>query len=360
MLYSTRARRRERESFAGAFFMTRNRLLLISFAALALAAALAGCGGGSGEEVPDDAIAVVDGTEVTKADFDGLIDQAERSYESQKRPFPKAGTPEYAALKNQAVSFLVQRAQFDRKAEEFEVEVTDKQVADRLEEIKKQYFDGDQKKYEAQIKQQGLTEEQVRRDVRAQLVQEALFKKVTDQVKVDDKAVEDYYAKNKSQYTQPESREVRHILVSSKKLADDLRAQLEAGGDFAALAKKHSKDPGSKDQGGKLTVSRGQTVPPFDKAAFALAVNELSQPIKTQYGFHLIEPLSAVKPSKVTPLKDVKQSIREQLSQTKKNDAMTKWVEETKKELEDETEYQAGYAPPTTSTGTTSGSTTNG
>jgi parvulin-like peptidyl-prolyl isomerase len=346
--------------------MTPNRLLLIPFALLALAVGLAGCGGGDGDgdgEVPPEAIAVVDGVQIARAEYDALLEQAERSYKTQKREFPKAGTPEFAAIRNQAVSFLVQRAQFETKAEELEVEVTDKQVEDRLVQIKKQYFGGDQKKYEAQIKQQGISEEQVRRDVKAQLLQEALFKKVTDDVKVDDKAIEDYYDKNKAQYTQPSSREVRHILVPSKKLADDLYAQLRAGGDFAALAKKHSKDPASKDQGGKLTVSKGQTVPEFDKAAFALGLNELSKPIKTQYGWHLIEPLSKVTESKVTPLADVKKSIRDQLLQTERNDAMTKWVEDLKKELEDETEYQTGFAPPTTSTATATaggGSTTNG
>jgi foldase protein PrsA len=333
------------------------RVLTAAVAALFLLAlpALSACGGGE-EEVPGDAIAVVDGADVSKAEYDALIDQAERSYETQKRPFPKAGTPEFTTLKNQAVQFLVQRTQFEKKAEELDVEVTDKQVEDRLEQIKKQYFGGDQKKYEAQLKQQGLTEEQVRRDVRAQLVQEGLFKKVTDSVKVEDKAIEDYYNKNKAQYTQPSSREVRHILVKTKAKADQLYTQLKAGGNFAALAKKNSQDPASKSQGGKLTVSKGQTVPPFDKAAFALAVNELSKPVKTQFGWHLIQPLGAVKPSKVTPLKDVKESIRQQLSQTEKNEAMTKWVEETKKEFEDKTEYQVGYAPPVVTT--TAGATT--
>jgi foldase protein PrsA len=318
--------------------------------ALVLVLVAAGCGGDEEQSVPGDAIAVVSGSEIAKTEFDGLIGQAKKSYKAQKRTFPKVGTAEYNVLKNQAVQFLVQRAQFEQKAEEFDVEVTDKQVEARLKQIQKQYFAGDKKRYDTQLKQQGLTDEQVRRDIRAQLVQEGIFKKVTDEVKVTDKEIEDYYTKNKSQYGTPESRDVRHILVSTKKQADSLYTRLKGGEDFAKLAKQFSKDPGSKDQGGKLTVSRGQTVEPFDKTAFLLPKDSLSRPVKTQYGFHLIQPLSAVKPAKATPLKDVKSSIQQQLLQTKKNEAMTKWVESTKKEFADETSYQVGFAPPRTQT----------
>jgi foldase protein PrsA len=333
--------------------MTRIRilfLLTLTFVVLA-----AGCGGDEEpESVPADAIAVVDGNSIAKTEFNGLINQAKKSYTAQKREFPKVGTAEYNVLKNQAVQFLVQRAQFEQKADELGVEVTDKQIEDRLAQIKKQYFGGDQKRYEQQLKQQGLTDEQVRRDIRAQLVQEGIFKEVTKDVKVSDQEIQAYYNKNKAQYGTPESREVRHILVSGKKLADRLYTQLKAGADFAALAKKHSKDPGSKDQGGKLTVSRGQTVEPFDKTAFLLPKNGLSRPVKTQYGYHIIQALGDIKPAKTTPLKDVKASIKTQLEQTDKNEAMTKWVDETKKEFADETTYQVGFAPPKTASASTS------
>ena len=332
------------------------QLRIALLVALLLVLLAAGCGGDEEESVPGDAIAVVSGNDIAKTEFDGLISQAKKSYKAQKRTFPKVGTAEYNVLKNQAVQFLVQRAQFEQKAEELDVDVTDKQVEDRLKQIQKQYFAGDKKRYETQLKQQGLTDEQVRRDIRAQLVQEGIFKKVTEDVKVTDKEVEDYYNKNKAQYGTPETRDVRHILVPTKNQADSLYTRIKGGEDFARLAKQFSKDPGSKDQGGKLTVSRGQTVEPFDKTAFLLPKDALSRPVKTQYGFHLIQPLSAIKPAKTTPLKDVKSSIEQQLLQTKKNEAMTKWVESTKKEFADETTYQVGYAPPKTPT--TSGAST--
>ena len=329
------------------------RLLLIPAALLALAAA--GCGGDENADVPPDAVAVVGEQTVTKAEFDALMGQAKRSYESQDRKFPKAGSPEYNTLKTQAIQFLVQRAQFAQKAEELEVEVTDKQVGTRLEQIKKQYFGGDDKKYRQQLKQQGLTEEQVRKDIEAQLIQEGLQKKITEDVKITDADIERHYEQNKAQYGTPESRDVRHILVSSKRQADDLYTQLKGGADFAALARKHSKDPGSKANGGKLTVSRGQTVEPFDQTAFLLPKNSVSRPVKTQYGYHIIEALSDVRPAKTTPLAQVKQSIRTQLVQEKQNEAMAKWVEDVKKEFERDTTYQVGYEPPkpVTNTATT-------
>ena len=186
-----------------------------------------------------------------------LVAQAKKSYKNQKREFPKAGSQEFQTLKNQAVQFLVQREQFEQEADALDVEITEKQVDARLEQIQKQYFGGDKKKFEKQLKDQGLTEAQVRKDIRSQIVSEKIFEEVTGEVKVTDKQVEEYYNKNKAQYSQPESREVRHILVKTRAKADDIYDQLKAGADFAALAKKFSEDTGSKANGGKLTISQG-------------------------------------------------------------------------------------------------------
>jgi foldase protein PrsA len=319
----------------------------VSVAALALA--LAGCGGGS-DKVPSDAVAVVDGEQVARSDYEGLLEQARKSYENQKRPFPQAGSRDLQTLKDQIVNVLVQREQFEQKAEDLEVNVTEKQVDARLVQIQKQYFGGDRKKYQAQLKAQGLSDRQVRNDIRAQVVSEKIFAQVTKDVKVTDAQVGEYYEKNKAQYSQPESRDVRHILVKTKAKADDLYRQLRGGADFAGLAKRFSEDTGSKANGGKLTISKGQTVAPFDKQAFALKKNEISRPVKTEFGFHIIEPLSEVKKAKVTPLKDVRESISQQLAQTKKNEAMTKWVEELKQDYEDKISYADGFNPPATGT----------
>ena len=323
------------------------RLLVAAVVLLALTA----CGGN--ERVPGDAVAVVAGTPVPKSDYQALLAQARKSYETQKREFPKAGSREFETLKTQIVRLLVQRVEFEQEAEELEIEVTEKQVDARLEKIIEQYFGRDLKKYRAQLRAQGLSERAVRAEIRAQIVSEEIFNKVTKDAKVDEAAIGKFYAENKAQYSQPESREVRHILVKTRKQALDLAAQLKAGADFGELAKKFSQDTGSKANGGKLTVSKGQTVAPFDQTAFLLKKNDISGPVKTEFGYHIIQPLTDVKPAKVTPLTEVKESIRQQLQQTKKNEAMTKWVEETSKDYEKRIRYQTGFAPAaTTTTGT--------
>jgi parvulin-like peptidyl-prolyl isomerase len=317
---------------------------------------LAACGGGD-KNVPADAVAVVDGEKIARSDYEAVIAQAKKSYKNQKRDFPAAGSQEFQTLRNQIVQYLVQREQFEQKAADLDVEVTEKQVDARLEQIQKQYFGGDKAKFEKQLAEQGMTDEQIREEVRAQVISEKIFEQVTGDVKVTDEQVAAYYEKNKAQYSQPESREVRHILVKTKKQADELYAQLQGGADFAALAKKFSEDTGSKANGGKLTISQGQTVAPFDRTAFALAKNAISKPVKTEFGYHIIQPLSATKAAKVTPLAEVKTSIKQQLEQTKKNEAMTKWVDDLKKDYKDKVSYATGFTPPpaaTTSSASTS------
>jgi parvulin-like peptidyl-prolyl isomerase len=328
---------------------------------LAAALLIAGCGGGSSKAVPADAVAVVGGDTISKTQFNDLLEGAKRTYAARKTPFPKAGTTQYKSLQDQAMQYLVQQSELGQRAKDLGVAVTDKDVADRLKQIKTQYFGGNEARYQQQLKQQGLTETQIKKDLHSQILSEKLYKKVTGDVTVSDADVKSYYDAHKTSYQQKASRDVRHILVSSQKLADTLEAQLKAGGNFAALAKKYSKDPGSAKQGGKLTISKGQTVPPFDKAAFTLKANQISAPVRTTYGWHIIEALGPVKPAKQTPLKDVKDQIRQQLLQTKKTEKMTQWVDGVKKGFAKKISYQTGYTPvATTAAATTTSATTTG
>jgi parvulin-like peptidyl-prolyl isomerase len=272
--------------------------------------------------------------------------RAQKSYDQQKRPFPKAGSTEYEQLKGQAITFLVQQAEVDSQAKKLGVDISDDKVDKEIARYKKQFYGGSDARYEKAVKQQGLTDEQARDAIREQLVSQALFKKLTSDVKVSDSDIKQYYDTHKTQYVQPESREVRHILVTKKALADSLYQQLKGGANFAKLAKQYSKDPGSAAKGGKLTVSKGQTVPQFDKAAFSLKTGQLSQPVHTQYGYHIIQALSAVKAASTTSLAQVRASIRQQLEQQKKNDKITKWLEDTKKGYcGGKIKYQIGYQP---------------
>ena len=355
------------------FFLPRalRKFALLLALVVALVPVLAACGGGdsndsaattaavSQKDVPADAVALVGDEPISNASFDALLKQAEQSYKTQKREFPKAGTAEYEALKNQAVQFLVQRVQFEQRAKELGITVTDDDVDKKLEELKKQYFEGDEKKFEDQIKEQGLTLDQVKADVRAQVVSEKIFEKVTKDVTVADADLQAYYDKNKQQFAVPETRDVRHILVKTKKEAEDVYQQLQDGADFGKLAKKYSTDPGSKDNGGKYeAVQKGQFVKPFDDFLFAkdTPTNQVSEPIKTSFGWHVIEPLSDIAPATTTPFTEVKDTIRQQLEQQKKNEAMTKWVDETQRLFAGKVAYAVGYAPPATAPADTSAS----
>ena len=320
------------------------RLVLLLFTSLALVAA--GCGGTSTARLGSDDAAIVGSQAITKEQFRSLMDRAKKNYDAQKRAFPKPGTAEYEQLKGQAVTFLIQRAEFAQEADAMGIKITDDKVNKRIEQLKKQYYGGSDARYQKTLKQQGLTDDQAKEEVRASLISEALFKNVTDKVSVSQKDIKAYYVSHKSQYVQPESRDVRHILVTKKALADTLWAKLKAGANFAALAKKYSKDPGSASNGGKLTISKGQTVAEFDKTAFDLKKGELSPPIHTQYGYHIIQALSAIKPAQSTPLSKVESSIKQQLEQQQKNEIMTKWVDRKKKDYcRSRIKYQVGYQP---------------
>ena len=324
---------------------------LVAVALVALTALVAaGCGGK--DDVPADAVAVVDGTVITKTQLQDLLSRAEKSYPSQKRAFPKAGTSEYTALQNQAVAYLVQREEYVKEAEKLGVEVTPAQIDKRVDEVTKQYFGGDKAKLETQLKQQGYTDAAFREDIEAQLLSEAIVAKVTADVTVTDADVKQYYDENKAQFTVAQSRDVRHILVKTKAEADAVERRLAAGEDFAALAKELSQDPGSTSNGGKLTIQKGQTVAPFEKSSFSLKVDELSQPIKTEFGYHVIQPLGPVKAATTTPLAAAEAQIRAQLAQSKKNTAVQEWSEDLEKCYKDKITYTTGYAPPAAATDT--------
>jgi len=318
-----------------------------------------GCGGGGGSEsVPASDVAVVGNDNITKTQFNALLAGAKRNYAARKTAFPKPGTPQYKSLQDQLVAYLVQLAELKQKAKDLGITISDKDVQKKLTALRAQYQLVSDKKYKAALKAQGVTEAQLKQQLFSTILSDRIFKKVTSKVKVSDADVKKYYDEHKSSYTQAASRDVRHILVKNKALAQKLETQLKSGASFAALAKKYSKDPGSAAQGGKLTITKGQTVAPFEKVAFSLKTNQTSPPVHTTYGWHIIQALSPVKAAKQTPLKGVQQSIRQQLLQTKKTAEMTTWFADVKKSFDKNISYQTGYAPLTTTTTQTTPATT--
>ena len=301
-------------------------------------------------------IAQVDSRDIPKSDLDAAMDRAKRSYVAQKRAFPKAGTAAYTQLQTQAVQTLVQQLELRIGGERVGVNVTDDQITARLDQIKKQYFPAaggkgvDEKKYQAALQQQGLTENTLRSQIEEQLREQAIYNAITKKVVVPQSEIQKYYDQNrKTLYSQPASRHVRHILVKTKAQAEKLYKQLaHSDARFAALAKKDSTDTGSGSKGGDLgNIQEGQTVPPFNQVAFHIKQGVVSHPVHSQFGWHLIEALGPVLPAKVKPLdKALTTQIQTQLAQTDKQKAFYDWFQSLQKDLGPKVVYAAGYKPP--------------
>jgi foldase protein PrsA len=335
--------------------------------ALLLVALLAACGGGSSNSsVPADAIATVDGTPITKASFNSLLTVACARYKSQGQPCPKVGTPTYSSLRDSAVTFLVQQQELQQEAGKLGVSVTQQDIDKQVAQIKKTYYQGNEKKFDAALKKDGITLAQLEQyELRPNLLGQQLQNKVTANDTVSDSAAQKYYNANKSSFTTPETREVRHILVNNKALANKLETKLKNGASFAALAKKYSKDTGSAAQGGKLCVAHGgtsgacsQTVAPFDKAAFSLKTKQISQPVKSVYGYHIIQALSAIKPAHTQTFAEVKAQIQANLASQQKQTTWQSWLAKMAKDFKGKVAYQVNYQPATTTTATTPAATT--
>ena len=159
-------------------------------------------------------------------------------------------------------------------------------------------------------------------------------KNFADKVTVDPAEIQRAYSANQNAYRIPERVKVRHILIEApkpgpdgkvdQKAVDEARAkaqdvlkQIKATGDWAGLAKKYSADPGSKDKGGELEwLTRGQTVAEFDKVAFAQNKGQISDPVQSTFGFHIIQTEDK-EDAHLKPLAEVKPGIEEAIKQEK-------------------------------------------
>src|SRR5581483_5719230 len=124
------------------------------------------------------------------------------------------------------------------------------------------------------------------------------------------------------------SRVVRHILVAKKSLAQSIYTQLQNGASFVSLVKRYSTDTGSKSNGGRITDTKGSLVAPFEKVAFSLKTNEISKPVHSQYGWHIIQALTPVKPATVKTYAQAKSSIKSTLLKQKQTVALKAWTTE--------------------------------
>ena len=349
------------------------KLILLTLLSL-LVLALTACGGGgksksSAAKLAPTDVAVVGSQHISQPFFNSLMSLEKQSAKQSGQAFPKPGTANYETAKSDAVNALVQAYERQAKAATLGINVTDKQVQTQLDKIIKQNFAGSTAKYQASLKTEGITDAFVRfYYVKTPLIGEKLYAKITKGVTVSPADIASYYASHISTYQKPASRNLRHILVKSKTLAQSIYKQLVAGNDqtWCTLAKKYSQDPSSKDKCGKLTVTKGETVPVFDKVAFSQPTNKVHAPVydSAQYkAYFIIEPLSPIKAATTTPEAKVAASIKTTLLTTAKTSVASAWSTNLTKAYctGSQVVYQVGFEPspdPCVSTTTSNATTT--
>ncbi len=229
----------------------------------------------------------------------------------------------YNSIKEIAGDQLLQQVVVEKILND-KYKVTDKEIEEELKAVKEQYGEG----YEAALAQSNLTEDMLKTNIRFSLLQE----KATKDVKITDEEIQKYYDQSSQELN------ARHILVEDEALAKELVKKLKAGEDFAKLAKENSTDPGSGEKGGDLGwFSTGTMVPEFNDAAYALKIDEISEPVKSEFGYHIIQVLDKREVKDYGSLEDKKEEIREAIAATKGdwNKKMAELVKEAKVDVKD-------------------------
>jgi peptidyl-prolyl cis-trans isomerase C len=216
---------------------------------------------------------------------------------------------------------------------------TKEEVEKQVAEIKKGF--ANEAEYKEKLKAEGMNPEKLQDEIQFQLtIEKYVETNIIPKVEVKDADLKAFYDSNKEMMKEPEQIHTSHILVEVKKDADaktkekarakaeDVLKKVKAKEDFAALAKANSDDPGSKDKGGDLGFSpKGQFVPEFEKAAWALKPGETSGIVETQFGFHIIK-VQELKPERVVPFDEVKENLKGFLKQKALTDKIRSTMEE--------------------------------
>ncbi|MFK4330748.1 peptidylprolyl isomerase [Bacillus mycoides] len=192
--------------------------------------------------------------------------------------------------------------------------VSDEEAKKQVEAAKEQMGD----KFKVALEQVGLkNEDELKERMKPEIALEKAIRAT-----VTDKDVKDNH--------KPEMK-VSHILVKDEKTAKEVKEKINNGEDFTALAKQYSEDTGSKEQGGEIAgFAPGQTVKEFEEAAYKLDAGQVSEPIKTSYGYHIIK---VTEKKELKPFDEVKDTIRKDLEQQRLQDATGKWKQQVINDL---------------------------
>lgn len=282
-----------------------------------------------------DVIARVNGTNIERGEFERAV----RSLEAQ------AGGPVPAEQRDtvyrQMVDQLVGMKLLAQEAVAKKVALPETEVDGKLSEVKGQF--PSEQAFTAALAERQMTPDKLKAEIRQQMQAMKLVEtEIVPTVSVSDADLSDFYSKNPDKFQEPEAVHVAHILIrtpenadeaakkKAKTEADSVLGQLKKGGDFAALAKQHSQDPGSAANGGDLNfVAKGQTVPQFEQAAFGLKPGQLSGVVETPFGYHIIKSI-AHRDARTVPLQEVKPQLEQFLKQQRIQEKTAAYVEKLK------------------------------
>lgn len=159
------------------------------------------------------------------------------------------------------------------------------------------------------------------------LLKQFAVRKLLENISINEEELISYYNDNKENFKKLASVRARHILVDTEREANEIIEEIKNGLDFEEAAKKYSKCP-SKANGGDLGYfTRGKMVKEFENASFELEKGQMSEPVKTSFGYHIIEVLDK-KEEEISPFEEVKEQIKNQLIATKQNEVYFKKIEE--------------------------------
>ena len=264
----------------------------------------------------DTVVAKGKGFEIKRGQLDEAMVTFKTGAAAQRRQFTPDQT---SALEANMLDFMIRNQLLLAKATPVD-KATGKEDANRqFEQFRTQA--GSDEAVNRHLKMAGTTKE----DLLAKMTDETTARVVLERelkISITDDDVKKFYDENPAKFEQPEMVRASHILLSTRedgkelsaekkaekyKLAQDLQARAKKGEDFAKLAEQYSEDPGSKMRGGEYTFPRGQMVPEFETAAFALKTNEVSEIVTTQFGYHIIKlseriPAKKMELAKMTPM----------------------------------------------------------
>ncbi len=281
-------------------------------------------GSGVAAGIPSDPgvmVATVNGTAITSGDLAGEVDRLSRQF-GQSMP---GDVPEemIAQMQEQALSNLVSKVVLYDAVKVANIPVEDGTIDERLD-MYKQSFPSEEV-FSQQIEARGFTLESLRFEIGMAIQIEALFEKNVPEVAVpSEEECRTYYDSNSGQFSESETVQASHILLTVdasttpedkaalKTEIDGIRRQCLEGGDFAELARTHSKCPSSQRGGDLGWFDRSRMVDPFADAAFALQPGETSEVVETEFGFHVIR-VADRKEGRQVPFGEVQEQIGQRL-----------------------------------------------